>query len=542
MPTVTFNKKEFLCLVGKKLSDVELRDRIPMLGTELEALDATTLTVEVFPNRPDLLSEQGFARAFSSFLGIKPGLKNHVVRKSKVRVIVNKNVTMRPYTACAIVKNLKFTDESLRQLMQIQEKLAVTHGRNRKKSAYGVYPLKDIQFPIHYTAKDPSTVRFTPLGFDHEILASDIEKLHPKGKEYSSLAQGWQKYPFFIDNAGKIMSMLPYTNSQDLGKVDVHTKEIFVECSGTDFYNVTSALNILATMFEDMGGDLYSLDVVYADKTVTTPNLTPSNMKLDLQYLNNLLGVTLKENDVVRLLGKMGYDYQKGQVLVPAYRVDVLHPMDLVEDIAIAYGYEHFIPEIPRVATIAEEYPFAQFKRLTATVLVGYGLFETNTHHLSNVDDQSTNMQQKITPLALTNALNADFNVLRAGMLPSLLRVLQCNKHYDYPQRFFEIGTVFTDGQESDHLCCVLSGEVTYTNARQLLDGLFRSFGLLKVSYLETEHASFIPGRVADVVVLGKKVAVVGEVHPAVLTNFSLEMPTGCFELDLTLLHSLLKP
>src|SRR3989338_5723204 len=82
MPTVTLNRGVFEKLVGKKLSDEQLKDRISMLGTALESLSPKDIVVEVFPNRPDMLSEQGFARAFAAFLGTKTGLQDYPTKKS----------------------------------------------------------------------------------------------------------------------------------------------------------------------------------------------------------------------------------------------------------------------------------------------------------------------------------------------------------------------------------------------------------------------------------------------------------------------------
>ena len=199
MPTIKINKKVFEKLVGKKLPLEKLKDRISYLGTDLEDVNENEIVVEIFPNRPDMLSEEGFARAFSSFIGVKTGLKKYNVKKSGHKVIVDKSVSMRPYTTCAIVKNLNFNDDMIREIMQIQEKLALTHGRNRKKSAYGLYPLNNINFPIHYTAKNPNEVKFRPLGLEKEISAVKVEELHPKGREFKWVAEGWKKYPFFID-------------------------------------------------------------------------------------------------------------------------------------------------------------------------------------------------------------------------------------------------------------------------------------------------------------------------------------------------------
>ena len=230
MPNIVISRKVLEEKLGKSISDEELKDRISMLGTDLDGIEGDNIEVEIFPNRPDLLSEQGFARALSSFMGIETGLETFDVQESDYKVIVDKSVSMRPYTACAVVKNLTLTDASIKELMNIQEKLATTHGRRRKKSAYGIYPLENINFPVNYIAKDPAQVLFHPLGMEGPIKASMVEELHPKGKDYKDVAKGWTKYPFFIDAKENIMCMLPYTNSHDTGKVDTTTKDVFIEC------------------------------------------------------------------------------------------------------------------------------------------------------------------------------------------------------------------------------------------------------------------------------------------------------------------------
>jgi len=546
MPTVTLNKTVFEELVGKKLSLDELKDRISMLGTDLESIEDDKITVEIFPNRPDLLSEQGFARAFSSFIGVKTGLRKYNVQKSGHTVIVDRSVAMRPYTACAIVKNLTFTDERIREIMQMQEKLATTHGRSRKKSAYGVYPLKNISFPITYIAKDPRTVMFQPLGFDKKIPANQVEELHPTGQKFKHIASGWEKNPFFIDAKSNVMCMLPYTNSDDTGKVELTTKEVFIECTGNDFQNVTKALNMFVTMFAEMGGQIYSLDIKYPDKIVTTPDLTAKRMKLDLSYINQRLGLSLSEKKAQELLEKMGYGYEKGDVLIPSYRADILHQVDLMEDIAIAYGYENFEEVIPNVSTIGKEDPFDVFCRRVREILVGALLLEVKNYHLMMKDELREKMDVSLEPVALINALG-EHNHLRNQVLPSLMKNLKDNQHHEYPQNLFEIGRAFTEGDsetgiiEREKLAVVLCHEKTdFTELKQILDGLMSSLGL-RVSIKEVSHSSFIEGRVGEMYVQGKNVGLIGELSPQVIMNWSLAVPVVGMEMDLEELFSFLK-
>jgi phenylalanyl-tRNA synthetase beta chain len=549
VPTVKLDRKVFESLIGKKLSENELKERMAMIGTDLESVDDKEIVVEVFPNRPDMLSEQGFSRAFKAFLGVETGLKTYDIKKSGYKVIVDSNVTMRSYTACALVKNLELTDERIREIMQAQEKLAMTHGRSRRKSAYGVYPLKNITFPIRYVAKDPSKVMFHPLGFEQKILADQVEELHPTGKKYGHISKGWKKYPFFIDANDHVMSMLPFTNSHDTGKIELDTTEVFIECSGTDLANVQTALHIFSSMFSDMGGHVYSLDIEYEDKTVTTPDFTPTNMELDLAYVNKRLGLELKEDEAMKLLHKMGYGGSGKEVLVPAYRADILHQCDLVEDIAIAYGYENFEEEIPAVATIAQEDPFEEFKNKVAQLLIGLGLLEVSNYHLIDKETQTTQMGIEMDLLEILDPVSEGYNSLRSWILPCLMSTLKENRNHEYPQKLFEMGNVFKKdmtksalADEFTRLGIVLAGpSANYTQARQIVDYLLKMLGV-ESDVVESALGCFLPGRCGRVVLKdGKKVAYIGEVHPQVLENFGMEMPVCAFELNLTELWEVVK-
>jgi len=549
MPTVTINRKVFEKLVGRSLPDDELKDRISMLGTDLESVSADEIVVEIFPNRPDMLSEQGFARAFSAFIGVNTGIKQYKVKPSGSKVLIDASVKdVRPFTACAIVKNLHFNDEKIREIIQIQEKLHVTFGRNRKKLAIGIYPLEKIKLPIKYFAADPNKIKFRPLEFPKEITALQILSQHPTGREYAHLLEGKSLFPFFADSTNSILSMPPIINSHLTGKIEESTSEVFIECSGFDFNTCRICLNIIVTAMADMGGEIYSMDLEYSDGKKVTPDLDPRKIKLDVPFINKWLGLKLSEDEMVKLLNKMGYGFEMGFTLIPAYRADILHMVDLAEDVAIAYGYENFEPEIPNVATIGRESDFGVFRRRVSEILVGLGLLETNTYNLSNAEDQDRKMETDFQLVELESAVNIDYNALRAWMLPSLMKVLHDNKSNDYPQNLFESGNCFALDKESETgvyefctLAVTLCGpDVDFTRIKQVLDCLFSALDT-KYGSKEAEHPSFIPGRVAYVSVGEDVVGQVGEVHPQVVSNWGLEMPVAAFELNLTALYKALK-
>lgn len=548
MPTVTLNKTVLEKLTGKELPLEQLKDRISMLGTGLEKIEGDEIELEIFPNRPDLLSEQGFARAFSSFIGVKAGLRKYQVKDSRNKVIIDNSVKdIRPYTACAIVKGLKFNDEKIREIVQIQEKLHITFGRNRKKLAIGIYPVEKINFPITYKADAPAKIKFRPLEAEREMTGQQILSQHKAGRGFGHLLEGLSRFPIFIDANQEILSMPPIINSHLTGKITERTTEVFIECSGFNFAVLSRCLNIIVTALADMGGEIYSVKLEFSDKTEITPNLTPERMKFNLNYVNKLLGLKLNETEAVKLLERMGYGYEKGDVLIPAYRADILHQVDIAEDIAIAYGYENFVEEIPNVATIGEEDYLEKFYRKVREILIGLGLLEVKNYHLMTKEDLSKKMISSLELIPLKNALG-EHNHLRNSLLPSLLKNLKDNQHNEYPQKIFEIGRVFflnkdteTGVGEKENLVIVLCHEKTdFTEIKQVLDALINYLGQ-ECSIKESKHPSFIEGRVGEIFIKENKVGIIGEISPLVITNWGLAVPVVGLELDLEELNELMK-
>jgi len=260
MAVTTINKKQFEKDIGKL--DERMQERISMFGTPIDSADEENIQIEIFPNRPDLLSYQGFKRAFLAFLGKKTGLKDYKVNppKKDYKVIVHSSVKdTRPYTACAIIHNLKLDSEKIKEIIEMQEKLHITIGRKRKKLAIGMYPLEKIKLPINFLALEPDKIRFTPLESEKEMSGIEILQKHPTGKEYAHLLAGKAKFPIFSDSENKILSMPPIINSQLTGRVTENTRDVFVECSGFDFDTLKKCLNIIVTALADMGGEIYKM-------------------------------------------------------------------------------------------------------------------------------------------------------------------------------------------------------------------------------------------------------------------------------------------
>ena len=340
--------------------------------------------------------------------------------------------------------------------------------------------------------------------------------------------------------------MPPIINSHTVGKISSATRDVFIECSGHQFHVVETCLHILVAALADMGGKIYSLTLQYPDGTKKTPHFSVRKVAVATSYVASCLGLSLSEKGIKQYLARMGLGYAKKYALVPAYRADILHPIDVVEDIAIAYGYEHFTPTIPHVATIASLQPMSQLQERIGDTLAQLGLVEVMTYHITSLEHQTTKMGLAAPVVRLANALTVDYNALRALLIPSILDVFVANRHRDFPQQIFGFGRVFsyasteTGVAEVEHVCLAVSATTTnFTSIKPYLDALFLRLDL-SYSLLPCVHPSFIAGRVGQIVVGDQKMGYVGEVHPQVLTSFGLAMPVACVELDLgQLLHYL---
>ncbi len=544
MAIININKKLFEKEIGK-LSD-NMQEKIAMFGTPIEKITPEELQIEVFPNRPDLLSYHGFKRAFLAYLGKKTGLKTYKINKPEKKYKVNIDSSLkdvRPYTACAIIKGLKLDDEKIKEIIEVQEKLHLTTGRKRKKAAIGIYPLDKISLPITFKALEPDKIKFIPLEMNKKLSGLEILQKHPAGKEYSHLLAGKIKFPVFIDSKKQILSMPPIINSQLTGKINPKTKDVFVECSGSDFKILEKCLNIIVAILAEMGGKIYQMKLkgIKGKSTKTiTPDLTPEEITIKRENAEKLLGIKLNEKEMGKLLEKMGFKYKNGKVKIPAWRTDILHEVDIIEDIAIAYGYNNFEPEIPKISTIGKESEKESIKRKIAEILSGLGLIEISNYHLTNKNNQFIKMEiKKQNSNMKLKESKTEYNLLRENLNHQAMKIFSENVDSEYPQKIFEIGKVFSkeksDINETEKLCCATSPG-NFTEIKQILKYLFRMAGIeknLKIIEPKEIEKHFIDGRTAEIIYNNTSIGFIGEIHPKILKNWKLKMPVAIFEIEL---------
>lgn len=530
MAVVTYNRKDLEGLMGMKL-DPKTIQRAAEIGAPIEELTETEVSFEVFPNRPDLLSVEGFARAFRDFLS--PKKRSYKFGTPKIQVKIDSSVKeVRPYLVAAAARGITLDEYTLVSLMNFQEKVHETFGRKRKKLSIGIYDLDKTVPPFTYKAAYPKSESFIPLDSTRRQTLSEILEQHPKGMEYAKLLKPFKRYPLLVDSKGQVLSMPPVINSNET-RVEPYTKNLFIDITGTDQKTINQALNILCYALMDRGAKVEKAIV----NGKQTPDTTPQYMSVDPLYINKLLGLSITTDKITAYFKKMGLPVTKKKPLtvqVPPYRVDILHPIDLVEDIAISYGYMNFSPTLSETATIGK--PAGSMKRLSAIreIMLGHGFNEVATFVLTNTESQFQKMNLPEKKLVtISNPRTTDYTHFRDSLISSLLSTIASNQRYELPQKFFEIGEVaLPSGENQSRLAAaIVSDSSNYTGARKFLESVLRDMGTPSPKFAEEKSKSFLDGRVAGTT--GEPKAIVGEIHPQVLRNFGIEYPVAVFELRL---------
>ena len=649
MPVVEIDPEELKTLAGAEdKPDEELKSDLFALGLEFEGrTDDGAFELEFAPDRLDRLSVEGIARSLRYQYGHDRGVYLPSVNDAEWAIEVEESVPdERPYVTGAVVRGVDLDESRLESIIQLQEKLHATMGRERAKGAIGVHDLamlkgrsasdagaEDADDPesdptgdapptsvsgpptgddpangprktITYRGVAPDGDRFVPLDDEADRTPAEVLETHPIGDTYGDLVSGFERYPAIYDDIG-LFSFPPVINGKRT-EVDEGSRDLLIEMTGTDQWTIDRMLAIVCYALDARGGQLEALEVRYGDRTLPRPDLSTETKRLAHERVETTLGIDLPGADVVDLLERAGLDADTTddpatapsgdasspdsdsdpdsdpdiervprraarpdtaspeggpddpgptdgsglvyEVEIPPYRVDVLHPMDLVDDIGRAYGFNDLDPRYPDVSTVGGRTEASRLEDAARDGLVGLGFEDLLNFHLTDEtalfermslspDDDALGAR---TPPRITEPYSEAYTVVRTWALPSLLSVLENNTHRAYPQDLAEIGLVA--GVEDDEptgvaehrsvAAVVARTDASYEDAKARLSAIARTFGV-GLETPPTEHPSFVSGRTAAVVLDGDPVGVIGELHPRVLVEHDLEVPVSAFEFRL---------
>ncbi len=540
MPSFEASLKNLEKLVGRKIAEEDLE----YAKAEIDSKEGDLLKLKsADTNRPDIWSEEGIARVIRGIRGVSRGVPKLVVKKGAKKIIVGSRVSgVRPFISGFVADNIHVTDDMLRSMIGMQENLSENYGRKRQRIAIGIYSCKKIKFPLAYDAVNPDSAKFVPLESRERMSLREILQKHPKGVKYAGLLNGMEKYPLLADANCEVLSFPPVINSSSLGKVEPGEASLFVEVTGPDQKQVMLAANILAQAFYGNGARIESVVSVYPAKTamgtdVAAPQTATQKIKFPVKEVEQLLGIRLSKEEVIRLLERMQYNAaaSAGKITaeIPCYRGDIMHPVDVIEDIAIAYGYNRFTELEMKSFTAGGLDTASVFMDKLRCIMAGLGFQEIISPILtSRSSSEKTNMKGDVTELE--NPMTETYSAVRSSILPSLMQCLSKNKHVEYPQNIFEIGECAIKLMAKDTIklaACIADSRVSFENISSVAGALMRSLGL-EYKIQPVNDIRFVEGRAGVIVAGGDKVGAIGEIHPQVLNNWGLENPVAAFELN----------
>ncbi|QLK24381.1 phenylalanine--tRNA ligase subunit beta [Natrinema zhouii] len=587
MPTVDIDPDELRTLTGHdEKSDDDLIDDLFGLGLEFEGrTEDGEFELEFAPDRLDRLSVEGVARSMRYQYGDARGVHVPSPNSPEWTIEVEESVPdERPYVTGAVVRDVELDEEALESLIQLQEKLHATMGRKRAKGAIGIHDLTMLKGTaategnptIQYVGVEPDEDRFVPLDSDQEMTPADVLEEHQTGRTYADLVSEYERYPAIYDSIG-LFSFPPVINGRRT-EVSTDSRDLFVEMTGTDQWTIDKMLNIVCYALSARGATLEEVRVEYPDsesanadsngsrtasggRDLVRPDLSMKTKTVAHDRIETILGIGLDPDEVIDLAERSGLKAEKKEsdagdlvyeVTIPPYRVDVLHPLDVIDDLGRAYGFNELEPRYPDVGTVGGRHERSRLENAARTQLVGLGFEDLLNFHMisegENFDRLDIAPNEDVygasEPATIKEPYSEDFTMLRTWVMPSLLMVLERNTHRSYPQNLAEIGFAAevderenTGVAEGRRVGAVLaSHESGYEDAKARLQTLARNFDV-DLETPPTDHPTFISGRTAAVVIDGEEIGVIGEVHPKVLVEHDLEVPVSAFEFDLEALR-----
>jgi len=541
MPVVTLYFDRLERILGKKLSKDKIISKLPFIGLDIEEETKDHVIVEYSPNRPDYSIDYGIASSLQGLLGIKTGMPKLKIKKGKDALIVNPSVReVRPFVTAIEAKNGKLDQETIRQLIAMQEDLDNGIGRRRKKTSIGIHDLDKISFPLTYTTKGKNH-KFIPLNLSPEMSISEILERHEMGIKYGHLLGNSKKVPVILDSNSHTISFPPITNSERT-KISTNTRNLLVEVTAIEKNAAEDTLAVMANILQDAGFELISIKISGANNS--TPLLKPKSMTLDADLVNKMLGTEISISKIISALRKSRLDAKgKGKKInctIPRYRTDIFGPMDLVEEVVLGYGIEKLVPTIPESVSIGQKDKDTTTLDSISSIMIGLGFSEVMNFGLISqrvLCDYTKRDPSKI--VSVSDSKSQEHTILRNAILPGLFDTLSRNIHESYPQKIFEAGVVFLQNNdeinEEIHLACVSAhNDASFTEIKSILQSFLKTTFGFGCRTATSSNPMFLDGRSADIFVNNDKVGEIGEVSPEVIDNFKLRVPIVGFEMKLT--------
>lgn len=517
MPVIDVSLWDLERLVGAP--EHEILKGLEHIKGEVEERVGDRLRIEVTHDRPDHFSAEGLARSLKGILGVEEGLPKAIVEPGGVELRYEEYIDERPYAVMAIVKDVSLDDEAIVQMIQLQEKLHDTYGRNRKKVAIGFYDLSKIKPPIYYKRVSQED-EYVPLGLDKPVKIKEMYEITEKGKRFAHLIKR-ERPPALVDSDGKIMVVIPVLGGECC-KVTPSTKDVLIDVTGPQLDVLLKILPILIYGLLERSKSK-RVELVKINGSYVT-RLEPRRIRVDRQAVNELLGLSLDEAEYASLIRKARHDVEDSWVLVAPYRINVISWVDIAEDVAIMKGYNNMPREPPPVLTLGRRHRVEVASEDVRRSLLLLGFQEV----MNGVLTYSAFLNDfKLAYPIVVNPVSERLDAVRSSLLPGLLYVVSTLRR---PKpKLFEVGDVVVNGRTSRAVAFAMGGEgLTITDGIMVLNSLCEHLGV-RCEVVNDNAPWCIEGRCARVE--GPFRGYVGEASPELLVKLGVFTPVVLGEL-----------
>ena len=543
MPVIELNLNRVKKIISGNVTKKRIVDTLPFLGLDIESQDGDKIRIEYSPNRPDYSTDFGIALGLEGLLGIKKGIqKTNIKKQGKFEIKVDPSVSkIRPFVTGVIARNGTIDDETIKQLMNMQEDLHFGIGRKRKKSSIGLHDLDRISFPLNYTTSTRGH-SFVPLNSESKHTIDQILSETEVGKNYGWILGDSKNVPIIVDSEGTTISFPPIINAS-VTAVTTKTKNVLVEVTSLDKDAAEDMLSVVVAILQMAGFEIIQLTISGGKNS--TPRLNSRKIQYDTRLTEQILGLNISTSAMASSLKKCRLDaIQKGtkiQCTIPRYRFDVFGPMDIVEEIALGYGIDNLTPKLSPSQKLGEKSLMTKKLEIVSKITVGFGFTEALNSSLTSkkilFDFLNRDSSQMISVI---DSKSQEHTILRDTILPGLIENLSKNIHESYPQKLFEVGTVFSKAKpihEAINLAGVIAyKESNYSEMKSILQSILKTGFRIdsKTKTPKDNVTTFANGRHSDIFVGEKSVGTIGEINSDVLDNFKIRTSVVGFEIKLS--------
>ncbi|RKP21391.1 hypothetical protein ROZALSC1DRAFT_3462, partial [Rozella allomycis CSF55] len=261
MPSIEVKKKELFDRIGKEYSDKDFDLLCFDFGIEVDEILEDAYKIDIPANRYDLLCVEGLGRALRIFVGGKAEKYKTIPPKLELKVDASTKV-IRPYCVAAVLRNVTFNETNYASFIYLQEKLHQNLCRKRSLVAIGTHDLDTIQGPFKYEAKKPEDISFVPLNQKEKMDGNRLMEFYQTDnhlKHFLHLIRDSPVFPVITDANGTVLSLPPIING-DHSKITLSTKNVFIECTATDFTKAKMVLDTMVCMFAEYCKEKFTVE------------------------------------------------------------------------------------------------------------------------------------------------------------------------------------------------------------------------------------------------------------------------------------------